>query len=586
MEKVTYLFTLLSIFILFLILFVIFKNFYKNIDVTDDIDTTIIYYMQKTLYLLTTFSLVNVFLISYLIYKNYSNNRIIQQEFDFVIVGAGVTGSYLSNRLSQQFPDKKILVLEKNNNIGGRLISVNHKKNLQENPLEIADEHGGMRFFPNIHPCVNKLVKLFDLKTVIVPYISDTDLFYGRGQSFKNNALFPETDSIYRLKNNEVNHDVLLTVKKNIFNVFKRSGVDPADIFKYKKELYDDVKLTSLDFKHEVVNGLIPISNDNWKRYLDISGYGDTFDSGLQFLSSAIEDLSLDNKSTHKNEAQHFVKHGFNQIPIKLLNGFDKITLNDLFGNIKSNNLFMNNVNFYKFKEISDNKVLINASDNNNNHFSIITKNLYICTPKDSVDKIKGFDKKFIYSMEKNVKEIPLFKIFLKYNNNWWNKLGFYGGRCTTDLEFGQLWFYNNNTLMSYAASNKATFWSKLIPKHHQLDFIPINNETSEIANTLVDMYKDFFKDYNVDIPMPDGIAWSYHPNGMSFWKSGNKNEPTNSIIKNLINVNKNENIHYLNNDICLNQSWIEGCFELVDEFIKDKYDMPGLLEHGVTIKK
>jgi len=68
----------------------------------------------------------------------------------------------------------------------------------------------------------------------------------------------------------------------------------------------------------------------------------------------------------------------------------------------------------------------------------------------------------------------------------------------------------------------------------------------------------------------------------MTLWKSGNFEQSTNSIIQDLININ--DNICYLNNDITLNQGWVEGCFEIVDDFIKHKYNMPGLLENNMEI--
>lgn len=526
-------------------------------------------------------------IIIYYIYQNLYQITNISQEFDIVIIGAGVTGAYLSNRLSTRFPNKKILVLEKNDHIGGRLLSVNHKSNSAENPLEIADEHGGMRFFPNIHPCVNKMVNELNLETVLVPFISDNNLFYARQRTFRNDNLFPETDTVYHLKEYEKNEDVGAILKENITHVFKNLGfnIDSKDMIKYKKQLYNYINLTALNFKHEVTNnGLVPISSDNWKRYLDISGYGNMFDKDEQFLCCAIEEMSLNSKSKKPSEQQHFVKHGYQQIPIKLMNNFKKISFNELSSNkTDQNNLIINNTNFYKFKESNYNKVSVYASDiNTKQNFHITTKKLYICTPTDVICNIQGFSNKFTYSISKNIREFVLFKIFLHYKNNWWNELGFFGGRCTTDLNLGQLWFYNNNTLMIYAAANQGLFWSNFIPYENQIDFIPVNDQTMNMVNTLIDMLKQFFQNYNIDIPFPDSISWTYWKNGMTLWKSGNFEQSTNSIIQDLININ--DNIYYLNNDITLNQGWVEGCFEIVDDFIKDKYNMPGLLENNMEI--
>ena len=527
-----------------------------------------------------------VILILFQIFKNLNESKNIQikQEFDIIIIGAGVTGAYLSNRLSNQFPEKKILILEKNEYIGGRLISVKHKKNLIQNPFEIADEHGGMRFFPIIHPSVNKIINLLNLETVIVPYVNDTNLFYTRNTSFKNNSIFPETDKLYILKEYEKNQDVRLLVERNILNVLQKFGVNIHNLLKYKKILYNNTEITSLNFKHEITNGLIPISRDNWKRFLDITGYSNIFEKNTQFLCACIEEISLSNKTNTDSEKQHFVKNGYQQIPIKLLNNFNKISFSDLeTNNVVSNNLFINNSNFHKFKKTHNNKVSVYVSDvNTNKKFNLTTQNLYICTPKDSINNIEGFDNNFNYLIKQNIKELPLFKIFLKYNNNWWNSIGFYNGRSTTDLQFGQLWFYNNNTLMTYAVSDQAEYWSSLIPYNNQFDFIPINNQTNNMINILIDMYKQFFKNYNIVIPLPDEISWSYYSNGASLWQSGNFEKSTNEIIKNLTYINKN--VCYLNNDVSLNQGWVEGCFEIVDDFIKEKYNMPGILDDDFMI--
>lgn len=536
---------------------------------------------MKVLFFLLIF--IFIFLILFQIIDLYKSTNIqINQEFDIVIIGSGITGAYLSNRLAKQFPEKKIIVFEKNKDIGGRLISVNYNKNFTVNPLEIAYEHGAMRFFPSIHPSVTKIVNLLNLETVIVPFVNDDNLFYTRNTSFKISDIFPGSDSLYILRDYEKNTDVSLIVKKNIYNVLKKFNSN-YNLLKDKKILFGRKEITSLDFKHEVTNGIIPISPDNWKRFLDIRGYSNIFQNNSQFLTASIEELSLTDKESYN---QHFIKNGQQQIPIKLMDKFNKITFNDLiFNNLVSNNLIINNSNFYKFNQTRDNKVSVCISDmNSNKKISLITKKLYICTPIDSINNIEGFNNNFNYSITKNLKEIPLFKFFLKYNNNWWNKLGFTNGRCTTDLQIGQLWFYNNNTLLTYAAGEQAKFWYSLIPYNHQLEFISINNETTNIINIITNMYQQFFKNYNIDIPLPDEIAWSYYSNGASFWKSGNFEKSTNSIIKDLTSINNTKNTYYLNNDISLNQGWVEGCFEIVDDFIKEKYNIPGILDDNFMI--
>ena len=115
------------------------------------------------------------------------------ETIDYVIVGAGITGAYLARRLSVSFPDKKILVLEKEAHIGGRLHSNTEANNAQ---ATFAAEFGGMRLFPSIHPRVAHLLNLLGLTTMEVPYVSDTGVHYGRSHVFNNNNLFPTTDNV------------------------------------------------------------------------------------------------------------------------------------------------------------------------------------------------------------------------------------------------------------------------------------------------------------------------------------------------------------------------------------------------------
>ena len=56
---------------------------------------------------------INIYIYIYMVKKYKIIKNII---FDIIIIGAGITGCYLSNRLSNEFPNKKIFIIEKNNN--------------------------------------------------------------------------------------------------------------------------------------------------------------------------------------------------------------------------------------------------------------------------------------------------------------------------------------------------------------------------------------------------------------------------------------------------------------------------------------
>jgi monoamine oxidase len=62
--------------------------------------------------------------------------------YDVVIVGAGISGCYSAYRLRQQYPNIRMLILEKSNRVGGRLESVDMPHG---SPDKVKAEHGGMR---------------------------------------------------------------------------------------------------------------------------------------------------------------------------------------------------------------------------------------------------------------------------------------------------------------------------------------------------------------------------------------------------------------------------------------------------------
>jgi monoamine oxidase len=75
------------------------------------------------------------------------------ESIDIAIVGGGVSGIYSAWRLKRRLPEKKIVVFEGSNRIGGRLLSVR--------PPDIDDmvaELGGMRILPAVQPLIKGLL--------------------------------------------------------------------------------------------------------------------------------------------------------------------------------------------------------------------------------------------------------------------------------------------------------------------------------------------------------------------------------------------------------------------------------------------
>ena len=185
--------------------------------------------------------------------------------------------------------------------------------------------------------------------------------------------------------------------------------------------------------------------------------------------------------------------------------------------------------------------------------------------------------------MQNQLIHLPLFKLFFYYKNNWWDKLDVSSGRSTTNLNINQLWFYSSNLLLTYSAGNDATYWANKIPRAHQSDFINIDTTNNELVTEVLNCCSKMFPEAG-QIPQPDKIAWAYWNNGTTVWSAFDLNNfdktVKTDVQKELIHpFPDNDHICYLNNDISLNQGWVEGSLELVDDFLLEQFNVPNIMD-------
>ena len=482
--------------------------------------------------------------------------------FDIIIIGAGITGCYLSNRLSNEFPNKKILIIEKNNRIGGRISSHISKSG-------VIIEYGAMRIFKEYHPRITKLINDLNIEMIETQYISKKNIFHCKNNIYYNENIFPQTDKEYFLKDFEKNQNLLETVNNNTLNIYKSNGFS-NNYYEYNNryKLYSNKIICSFGYKYSIKNSTNKISNDNWKRFLDITGYSNLFNQKCTFICGSLHNLYF---TTHCT--QYMVKQGYSQIPLKL---------------IKKHNIYvLKNTELITFELLSSgNSSLIIKNNKTNNIQKIITKELFLCIPKININEINGFNCNFLSKYSKSISGTKSIKIFLHFDekDNFWNKLGFVSGRCTTTLEIGQFWFYDKNILLTFAIQDNAIYWASIIPYDEQLEPIDINtsNQIRNIVNTQINQYQEIFNSFDITIPLPKKISWMY-------WEETFCNWDKIYLTPEIISINdtrelliypfgKNNKIYYINNDISLFQGWCEGCIEIVDELLHNLYNMPNYL--------
>lgn len=511
--------------------------------------------------------------------KNH-RNRITPplNEIDFTIIGGGITGTYLARRLSTEFPDSKILVIEKSDRIGGKFKSLYLGDDPESNPNNTALEYGGMRIFPSIQPRITELISMLGLTKVVVPYVAGNNLFSGRTKTFTNDALFPYTKEAYFLEPEEEDEVVFSTINENTYAIFDKYGESPNPLYENRVIVFKNPEFSSLSFRDEITKGPIPISTENYNRFANITGYTSFFWGNRNFATMSFENTALNTFDS----TQYFVEKGFQQVPEKCIETFSNLTFEQVKNkNYSSNKMVLKESELTKFSN-TNNKVQVTIS-NNNQLTTFNTNKLFITAPVDTLYSIEGFPDEYFNLFLRSMEGLPLFKMFLYYETNWWNDLGFSIGRSTTDMPIDQVWFYNNNTLMVYAVNQDADFWAPQLPYPSQIDLINTDLEQQPFIEYLMKFVKKVFKD-SIDVPLPDKVSWQYWSNGGFFWNAFDfttfQKSSIYDISNKMINVNGNNgNVFYLSNDISLNQGWGEGSIEIVDQFLQDKYNIPGILE-------
>ena len=502
--------------------------------------------------------------------KNISN-------YDYVIIGSGITGNYLAYRLKNIFPNSKILIVEKESHCGGRIMSKSNGSN------NIAYEYGAMRIDPEIHKRVDYLVKLFNLKYILVDVERPENVYYLRNKPFTYGTLFPNTDTVYNITEKEKKENLYKIIENRIKEVFKKYKVKKNfySNYNYRKKIFSNKNLTSYNFHNMLSNGLTPLSNENYERFIDISGYGHRLGPKLQFLTGSINYLIFNKVKSDQN----FIKGGIVQIPEKLVSKFEKFNnFNDYIINKKKNNSLIFNTSFQSFIKDKDNIIVNLKCEKSNKKYKVLTSKLFICIDNVCLNNIESFNYDYKNKIINNLTVNSAIKFFLKYNKNqWWKEMGFKSGHCVTTLPCSQVWFYDENTIMIYAMSDAAIFWANYIPYYKQNDFLKISNIKNKnikfIINQIIELLKKMFEIYNENniIDLPDEISWNYCYNTSSVWNTLNykefKKKSTTELMNDIIYpYGKEGNIYYLNNDVSLNQGWMEGGLEVVDDFILDNY--------------
>jgi len=427
------------------------------------------------------------------------NNQI--TTVDYAIVGAGVSGLYTAWRLLKDSGTKPtVRVFEQGDRVGGRLLTWNPGGD----EAGFRAELGGMRFFEKQQLVRGLIGQLDQLKGQEVPFFADGhEGLIWRLRGLRMNAGDADTaTSRYRLRPGEDIAPFTL-LNRVIDKVLKQNGqVTPSDWKGWDevkpKLMYGERNLWELGFWNLLANEL---STEAYKYMVDAFGY---YSLALNWnAAEAFQNVSLD--FTQKPEYKTLSK-GFDQIPkalkaqVEQLGGADCIQLNTTLVRFEAD-------------DTRPGGVLL-VLERNGGTEQVRAKHLVLAMPRRSLELLEpspAFNLRIntkLRELVRSSRSYPAFKLFLLYENRWWDQKGFRGqpirhGRSVSDLPIRQTYYMRPDAceagrggscpdygliMASYDDSVAVDFWQGMEPT---------DLDRSIVKEALAELLKKHFRNFS-----------------------------------------------------------------------------------------
>ena len=464
------------------------------------------------------------------------------QKYNITLVGAGVSNAYLSYLLKQKYPKLNILVIEKTNRIGGRLLSMDSDGKSSTDEF-VKDELGGMRMFEcqTMKELIN-LVEELGLTLQPVSLDDTNNYFYYKGQNYlKSEFKLPNGDSISKFK-------------ADTFTKFKVDYEERNKKIFTSQDAYNDDFLRNHSL-NEYYKRYNPETTDEILKIIEsYSGY-DICDDNCQASIDLGQVFSVDG-DIFGERRQLYVKEGYSQIPLKLFE--------------KANVEFILNTEVRKITKEGDYKI-VHLIDSKGIRKSIKSKFISLSgTPGEiqsiTSNKIISRDR---FNLCSNTIPGSLFKLFLQFpkKDKWWGKnKQFQHGKTTTDLDIRQLHYYDNEDVLIYNCGIYAKKLNNLFATN-----LSLKAATDKVMS-------DIRKIHGRDIPNPDVAftLYKYWPEGYQMWRIGV--DIIQSAEEILNGIKDKSNIFIVGDTFSTYQGWVIGAiqtaknaFELLDKEFKKK---------------
>lgn len=394
-------------------------------------------------------------------------------DLDVAVIGGGVAGAYCAWRLQSEFGDRlRIQLFEYSDRIGGRLYSVS----LPGMP-HVKGELGGMRYIPDQHVLVARLVEHLGLQTkdfpmgAAPPIGANCNLFYLRGKHLRLHELADPGKVPYNLAWSERGMgptNLQVQVMNNLCPGFGNLSLcDQMKVRVFGKPIW---QFGFWDLMFRV------LSNEGYQFMRDAGGY----DANVA-NANAVTQLP----ATEYSDTTQFLtlRDGYDELPKTLAYRFDR----EVPGGIPAGHRVQFNARLeeitsgtgeyrynLRFRRTATRSAQTRNTDDG---FHVRAKKIVLALPRRSLELIKS-DLFQDHWLKRNLPSVLIqsaFKLLMAYEYPWWRALGLVSGRSVTDLPIRQVYYFGtegeqpnglpfgNSLLMaSYNDISTVPFWKGL----------------------------------------------------------------------------------------------------------------------------
>lgn len=496
-----------------------------------------------------------------------------QEIVDVAIVGGGVSGVYAGWRLlnapwegtqlTQGGDTPSVHLFELSDRIGGRLLSLQ--------PPEITGkvaEFGGMRYLTN-QPLVRGLIDRLGLETKPFPVSGDENIYFLRGQHFRQREMGDPDKVPYRLNWQEQSKTPGQLIAGAIDTLLPgAANLTPAQWRDVQQQYtFRGKHLWQLGFWNLLS---MVLSSEALEYLLDAGGYATTMTNW-----NAAEALPWYLSDFGPEAEYRTVVDGMERIPHALVQHF-----------VEAGGQVHTGWRLDTFIQREDGLIELRFEDRP----PVVARRVVLAMPRRSLELLDD-DTPFlcdptVRALIPTVTPHPMFKIFLCYRYAWWQDAGVNNGRAVTDLPLRQVYYFGSEDrgpvafnpelrdsllMASYDDGAHVGFWAGLAEAGHSTTHcFPPSDEPRWVRyrcpTDMIDHVQHQLRQVHGLAYLPEPYAaafqnWGQDPFGGA-WNSWNIHVKAWEVRAQMIQPLDNWPVHVIGEAYSASQGWIEGALE------------------------